>query len=129
MRKLERNQWLLDVLVDMDTDRGHFTPSEDAYQAIFAAMQTTSQWRSLVVESFPAQTDLPEDPVNRGLRKCSVPVMDRLRTLVIKCPCEMSPLLEHLLRIVGNTASRELTTVIINSPTVISFLLGANDTD
>jgi len=37
-RKLERNQSLLDVLVDTEIDRGHFTPSEDAYQAIFAAI-------------------------------------------------------------------------------------------
>jgi len=34
----------------------------------------------------------------------------------------MSPLLEHLLRILGTTANGELTAVEINSPSVISFL-------
>jgi len=122
-RKLKRNQWLLDVSVDTEVDHRHFTPTEDAHQAIFAAMQATSRWRSLMVESFPASADLPEDLVNRGLQQCSDPVLSRLRTLIIKCPCEMSPLLQHLLRILGNTASRELTTVTINSPIVISFLV------
>jgi hypothetical protein len=45
--KLERNQWLLDVLVDTEIDRGDFTPSEGAYEAIFAAIEATSRWRSL----------------------------------------------------------------------------------
>jgi hypothetical protein len=49
--------------------------------------------------------------------------MSRLRTLIIKCPCEMTTLLDRLLRIIGNTASRELSTVTINSSTVISFLV------
>ena len=34
----------------------------------------------------------------------------------------MSPLLEHLLHILGTTSSIELTTIEINSPSVISFL-------
>ena len=120
--KLERNQWLLDVLVDTEIDRGHFTSSEGAYQAIFAAIEATSRWRSLVIETSPAQADLPEHLVNRGLQQCFNPVMSRLRTLKIKHPCEMSPLLERLLRILGTTASGELTTVEINSQSVISFL-------
>jgi len=37
--KLERNQWFLDVLVDTEIDRGHLTPAEGAYQAIFAAIE------------------------------------------------------------------------------------------
>jgi len=123
-RKLKRAQWLLDVLVDTEVDRRHFTQSEDAYQAIFAAIRATSRWRSLIiVETFPAQADLPEHFVNRGLQQCSNPVMSRLRTFKIKYPCEMSPLLDHLLRILGNTASRELTTVTINSANVVSFLV------
>jgi len=122
-RKLKRKQPLLDVLVDTEIDRHHFTPSDGAYHGIFAAMQATSRWRSLVVESFPTETDLPEHLVNRGLRKCSDPVLSHLRTLIIKCPCEISPLLDRLLHILGNTASSELTTVTINSENVISFLL------
>ena len=122
-RKLEGNQWLLDVLIDTEIDRGHFTPRSDAYQAIYAAMQATSRWRSLVVETFPVQADLPEDLVNRGLQQCSDPVMNRLQSFIIKCPCEMSPLLERLLRILGSTANRGLTTVTINSGVVISFLV------
>jgi len=121
--KLERDQWILDVLVDTEIDRPHLTPSKDAYQAIFAAMQATSRWRSLVVETFPTQADLPEDLVNPGLQQRSDPVLSRLRTLIIKCPCEMSPLLNRLLHILGNTASGELTTVTIHSPIVISFLV------
>ena len=122
-KKLERGQWLLDVLVDTEIDRAHDTPSEGAYQAILAAMQVTSRWRTLVVEMFPAKADLPEDLVNRGLQQCFDPVMSRLRTLAIKCSCEMSPLLDRLLRILGNTTSGELTTVTINSAIVISFLV------
>ena len=131
--KLKRNQWLLDVLVDTEIDqkknksRGYGSLFDwdpfNVCQAILAAMQATSRWRTLVVKTFPAQADLPEHIVNRGLQQCSNPVMNRLRTLIIKCPCEMSPLLDRLLRILGNTASRELTTVTINSPIVISFLL------
>ena len=120
--KLERNQWFLDVSVDTEIDRGDLTASEGAYQAIFAAMEAASRWRTLVVETFPAQADLPEHLVNRGLQQCSNPVMSRLRTFKVKRPCEMSPLLERFLRILGTTASGELTTVEINSPSVISFL-------
>ena len=122
-RKLERSRWRLDVVVDTESDRGDFTPPEGAYQAIFAAIQAASRWRSLVVETFPSQIDLPELLVNSGLQQCSGAVMSRLGTFRIKCSCEMSPLLERLLRILGTTASRELTKIQINSANVISFLL------
>ena len=121
-RNLERNQWLLDVVIDTEFDRGDFTPSEGAYQAILVAIQAASRWRSLVVETFPAQTDLPEDLANSGLQQCSDVVMSRLRSFKIKIPCEMSSLLQHLLRILGTATSGELTIVEINSPSVISFL-------
>jgi len=120
--KLERNQWFLDVLVDTEIDRGHFTPPESAYQAIFAAIEATDRWRSFVVETFPPQADLPEHLVNSGLQGCSGAVMNRIRIFRIKCACKMSPLLDRLLRILGKSASRELTTVEINSLSVISFL-------
>ena len=120
-RKLERNQWVLDVVVDTEIDRGHLTISNGAYQAIFAAIEASPRWRSFIVESFPAQADLPEHLVNTGLQ-CSGAVMSRLRVFRIKCPCEMSPLLKRLLCILGTTASEELTTIEINSPSVISFL-------
>ena len=122
-KTLERNQWLLDVLVDTELDRGGSTPSKNAYQAIFAAIEAVSRWRSLVVETFPTTTDLPEDLVNRGLQTCSDAVMSRLRTFRIMSPCEMSPLLDRLLSILGTSASGELTTVEINSANVISFLV------
>src|SRR5258706_548757 len=121
-RKLERGQWVLDVVVDTELDRGDFTQSEGAYQSIFAAIEATSRWRSLVVESLPAQADLPEHFVNSSLQQCSDAEMSRLRSFNIKGPCEMSPLLERLLRILGTTPSGELTTVEIHSPSVISFL-------
>ena len=120
--KLKRNQWFLDVVIDTEIDRGHFTPSEGAYQAIFAAIEATDRWRSFVVETLPPQANLSEHLVNSGLQGCSDAVMNRVRTFRIKCTCEMSPLLERLLRILGKSASRELTTVEINSPNVISFL-------
>jgi len=120
--KLERNQLVLDVVVDTEIDRGHFTPSEGAYQAIFAAIEATDRWRSFVVETFPPQADFPEHLVNSGPQECSGAVMNRIRTFRIKCVCETSPLLDQLLRILGNSTSRELTTVEINSPNVISFL-------
>jgi len=121
-KKLERNQWLLDVVVDTEIDRGDFIPSKSAYQAIFAAIQAASRWRTFVVETFPAQTDLPEQIVNHSFQRCSNAVMNRLRTFKINRVCEMSPLLDRLLRILGTSASGELTTVVINSANVISFL-------
>ena len=120
-RILQRAQWLLDVVVDTELDRD-LTPFQGAYQAIFAAMEATSRWRRLLVESLPTQADLPEYLVTSGLQKYSDAEMTRLRTFIIKCPCEMSPLLERLLRILGTTASRELTIMEIHSPSVISFL-------
>ena len=48
--------------------------------------------------------------------------MSRLKTFKIKCACEMSPLLNCLLSILGRSATGELTTVEINSSNVISFL-------
>jgi len=101
MSKLERNQWLLDVVVDTEIDRGDSTPLEGAYEAVFAAIEASPRWRTFVVETFPAQTDLPEHLVNRGLQRCSNAVMNRLRTFRINRVCEMSPLLDRLLRILG----------------------------
>jgi len=120
--KLERNQWFLDILVDTEIDRRRLTRSGGAYQAIFAAIEATDRWRSFVVETFPPQADLPEHLVNTRLQGCSGALMNRIRVFRIKPACEMSPLLDHLLRILGKSASRELTTVEINSPNVISFL-------
>ena len=120
--KLERSKWLLDVVVDTDSDRDDFIPSEGAFEAIFAAIEATPQWRSLVIESFPGRADLPEDLVNRRLRQCSNATMSRFTTFRIKSACETSPLLDGLLRVLGTTAGSELTTVEINSGNVISFL-------
>ena len=122
-RKLESSQSFLDVVVDTEIDRGRSTLPEDAYQAILAAMGATSRWRCLVVKTFPARADIPEHMVNRVLQRCSDGVMSRLRTLRIKRPCETSPLLEHLLHVLGTSASGELTVVEINSENVISFLV------
>ena len=123
--KLRRNQWFLDVVVDTESDRGDFAPSDSAFEAIFAAMEATSRWRSLVVESFPGQADLPEHLVNRGLRRCPNAAMSRFTTLKVKCACEASPLLDGLLRILGTTASSKLTTMEIISENVVSFLAPA----
>ena len=123
--KLERNPSLLDVVVDTEIDRGDFTPSEAAYEAIFAAIEAISRWRSLIVETFPAQADLPEHLVNHGLQRCPNATMSRLKTFKVKSACEISPLLDRLLRILGTTASPQLTTVEINSANVISFLAPA----
>ena len=120
--KLERNQWFLDVSVDTEPDRGDFTPSEGAYDAIFASIQATSRWRSFIIETFPPQADLSQHIVNLRLRRCSNAALSRLRTFKIKSACEMSPLLDRLLHILGTSASEELTTMEINSPNVISFL-------
>ena len=117
-----RNQLLLDVVIDTEFDRDHFTPSEGPYQAIFAAIQAASRWRTLVVETFPAQTDLPEDLVNGGLQQSSDVAMSCLRSFRIKFPCEASSLLQRLLCILGTATNGELTTVEINSASVISFL-------
>jgi len=122
-RKLERNQWLLDIVVDTEIDRGDFIPSEAAYEAIFAATEATSRWRSVVIKTFPRQADLPEHLVARGLQRYSNATMNRLRSFKIKSACEMSPLLERLLRILGTTANTGLSTVEINSANVISFLV------
>jgi len=122
IRKLERNQWLLDIFVDTEMDRGDFSPS---YEAIFTVVEAAARWRSFVVETFPSQTDLPEDLVNHGLQRCSNASMSRLRAFVIKYACGMSPLLDRLLHILGTTASPELIRVEINSANVVSFLAPA----
>jgi hypothetical protein len=122
-KKLERNQSFLDILVDAEGDRGHLIPSIGAYDAIFAAIEASSRWRSFVVETFPAQANLPEHLVNHGLRRCSGTVMSRLRTFKVKSACETSPLLDHLLRILGTTASEELTNIETKSANVVSFLV------
>ena len=124
-RKLERNQWLLDIVVDTDSDRRHFTSSRGDFDAIFAAIEATPRWRSFVVKSFPAQADLQEDRVNRHLQRCSNATMTRFTTFKIKSTCETSPLLDGLLHILGTTAGPALTTVEIKSPNVISFLTPA----
>ena len=144
-RTLRRNQWLLDIVVDMDHvdtdymdtdsvdtdsvdtdfDDADFTPSDGAFEAIFAAMEASSRWRSLVVKSFPAQADLPEGLVKRCLQRCSNATMSRFTTFKIMSRCEPSPLLGRLLHILGTTAGSELTTVEINSANVISFLAPA----
>ena len=121
-RRLERNQWLLDIVVDTDSDRGDSTPSGSTFEAVFAAIEATPRWRSFIVKSFPAQADLLEDRVNRHLQRHSNATMSRFTTFKLKSTCETSPLLNGLLRILGTTAGQALTTVEINSPNVISFL-------
>ena len=121
-RKLERNQWFLDIVVDTNSDRGDFIPLAGAFEAIFAAIEATPRWRSFIVKSFPAQADLSEDLVNRHLQRCSNATMSRFTTFRIKSSCETSPLLNGLLHILGTAAGPALTTVEINSPNVISFL-------
>ena len=124
--KLKRNQWLLDIVVDTDSDRGDFTALDGPFEAIFAAIEARSRWRSLVVESFPAQADLPEDIVNRRLQRCSNATMSRFRTFKLKSACRASPLLDRLLHILSTMSTLELTTVEINSPNVISSLVPAH---
>ena len=124
-RKLERNQWLLDIVVDTDSDRRYLTLSSHPFEAIFTAIEATPRWRSFVVKSFPAQGDLSDDLVNRHLQRHSNATMSRFTTFKIKSTCETSPLLNGLLRILGITASPALTTVEINSSNVISSLTPA----
>ena len=52
-RKLQGNS--LDIVVDTGSDRGDFTPSDSAFEAIFAVIAASSRWGSLVVESFQGQ--------------------------------------------------------------------------
>ena len=120
--KLERSQWFLDIVIDTDSDRGDFTPSDGAFEAIFAAIEASSRWRSLVLESFPGQADLSEEVVNCGLQRCPNAMMSRFTTFKVKSACKTSPFLNGLLHILGTTAGPELTTVEINSADVISFL-------
>ena len=122
-KKLERNPWLLDIVINTEVDRHTLQPSETAYQGVFSAIEAAARWRSIVIEGFPGQTDLSEEQVQRGLQGCSNTDMSRLTTFKIKCACEMSPLLIHLLSILAATTREQLTTVEINSANVISFLL------
>ena len=119
-RTLERGQWL-DIVVDTNSDHDNFTPLDSHFEAIFAAIEAGSRWRSLVVESFPALTDLAPDVVNRCLQQCPNVSMSQLTTFKIKSACQTSPLFDSLLRILSTTA-RALTTVEINSANAISFL-------
>jgi len=122
IRKLERNQSVLDIFVDTEMDRGDISPS---YEAIFTVVEAAARWRSFVVETFPSQTDLPEHLVNHGLQRCSNASMSRLTTFVIKYACEMSPLLDRLLHILGTTASSELIRVEIDSKKGVLLLAPA----
>ena len=122
IKKVERNQWLLDIVIDTDSDRGDFTPSDSAFEALFAAIEAIPRWRHLVVKSSPAQADLPEDSVNRHLQRCTNATMSRFTTFKIKSACKTSPLLNGLLHILSTTAGPELTTMEINSANVILFL-------
>ena len=124
-RKLDRNQWLLDIVIDTDSDRGNFTPSNGDFEAIFAVIEASSRWRSFVVKSFPGPADLSEEVVNRGLQRCPNATMSRFTTFKVKSPCKTSPFLNGLLHILGTTTGSELTTVEINSANVISFLAPA----
>ena len=124
-RRLARNQWLLDIVVDTDSNRGDCDPFGGAFEAVFAAIEASPRWRSFVVESFSAQADLPEDLVNRHLQRHSNATMSRFTTFRIKSSCETSHLLNGLLHILGTTAGPALTTVEINSTNVISFLAPA----
>ena len=121
-RKLERSQWLLDIVVDTNSDRFHIILPGGDFKAIFAAIEATPRWRSFVVESFPRQADVPEDLVSRHLQRCSNATMSRFTIFKIKSTCETSALLNGLLHILGTTAGPALTTVEINSTNVISFL-------
>ena len=120
--KLERNQWLLDIVVDTDSDLDDHDPFGGAFEAVFAAIEASPRWRTFVVESFPAQADLPEALVIHHLQQHSNATMSRFTTFRIKSTCETSPLLYGLLHILGTTAGPRLTTVKINSTNVISFL-------
>ena len=122
--KLERSRWLLDIVVDTDFDRGGFTAEEGAYEAIFAVMEASSRWRSFIVESFPARSELSEEVVNRCLERGSHTTMNRFTTLKIKSACETSPLLDGLLYILGTGTMTNVgpTTVEINSPNIVACL-------
>jgi len=122
IRKLERNQSFLDIFVDTEMDRGGFSPS---YEAIFTVTEAAARWRSFVVETFPSQTDLPEDLVNHRWRRCSNASMSRLTTFVIKYACEMSPLIDRLLHILRTTASSKLIRVEIESTKGVLLLAPA----
>ena len=124
---LERSQWLLDIVVDTESDRGYSIPSHGAFGAVFVAMEASSRWRSLIVKSCPAQADLPEDIVNRCLQWRYNTIMTRFTALRIDSACGTSPLLNTLLSILGTgtIASSALTTVEIKSPHAISFLAPA----
>ena len=124
-KKLNRSQWLLDIVVDTDADRGDFTPSNADFEAIFAVIEASSRWRSFVVESFPGPADMSEAVVNRGLQRCPNATMSRFTTFKVKSTCKTSPLLNGLLHILGRTVGSELTTMEVNSANVISFLAPA----
>ena len=130
-RTLERNQLLLDIVIDEGSHHGYFHPvngplkANGPFNAIFAAIEASWRWRSLVIKSFPAQADLTEDVVNSHLQRCSNATMSRFTSFKVKSTCKTSPLLNGLLRILGTTVGSELTTMEINSANVISFFAPA----
>jgi len=121
--KLERNPWLLDIIISTEADCGDVNSPAAAYEGIFSAIEVAPRWRNVLIERFPGLADVPDDLVEHGFRRCTDATLSRLRTFKIKHACEISPVLGGLLRILGTTASAELTTVEINSANVILFLL------
>ena len=118
---------LLNITVDTDQDREFEMPLVERYSAFAMAVENTSQWRSLTVHSLPWSEQLADPTLHKILSNNILP-MSRLVQLKITSEVEPSPLVDHLLRIIGATAMGGLMTMETSSLYAIKFLLHATST-
>ena len=105
---------VLRLTVDTNQDAGLGGPSVERYSAIVIAIESASQWRSLMVHSLPKGGQL-DDSALRGILSMDIPPMIRLEELKITSEVEPSPLVDRLLQNIAATAMGGLTTMEINS--------------
>ena len=113
---------LLNITIDTEQDRELEAPSVGRYSAFAKAAESTSQWRSLTVQSLPRGQQLG-DPALQKILSMDIPPMSQLEELEITSQVDPSPLVDRLLQIISATAMECLTTIETGSLYAIRCLL------
>ena len=115
---------LLNITIDTDQDRDLEVPPVVRYSAFAIAVESTSQWRSLTVQSLPRGQQLGDPTLHKILSMDTLP-MSQLEELKITSEVDPSPLIDRLLQIISATAMECLMTIETSSLYAIRFLLQA----